>query len=341
MGRKRKLMTGMTPIGGPSLKSRRAARRVTSAYHSLRNELKSLETTTSMNEHAKDEKKRDLEAQLVAIGGTNRYQEASIIATKHFKTSRWVLSCITSYLRPPKGGDVDSKVGSSSAVPNVRKTKKEECLQVLEVGAINNQLQQAADLHVRSIDVNSQHPSIEELDFFDLPPCNSFDCVVCSMVINCVNTAFRRGEMLARLRGQLKSDNSLLLLVLPTRCIDSPHVGRAVFSTLLQVLGFTFACEVKVTPRLLFYTLRRGKLQVAVEPDEPAFPAEEEHWLRETRARFTAATAATTAAESTADKDNKAAASQVVSHFSLNYDATVPPTEFALAFTPWLLCGME
>jgi len=324
MSRKRKLMTGMTPIGGPSLKSRREARRVTSAYHSLRNELKCLETTTSMNEHAKDDKKRDLEAQLVAIGGTNRYQEASIVATKHFKTSRWVLSCITSYLRPQKIRDLGDVSSSSTAVPIARK-KDAACLQVLEVGAINNQLQQAANINVRAIDVNSQHPSIEELDFFDLPPAFAYDCVVCSMVINCVNTAFKRGEMLARLRGQLKNDDSLLLLVLPTRCIDSPYVGRSLFSSLLQILGFTYACEVKATPRLLFYTLRRGKLQV--ELDVSTVPVEDDHWLRETRARLQTVTAA----------DKKT--SHTVRHFSQNFEDTVSlsSADFALAFTPRLL----
>ena len=324
MSRKRKLMTGMTPIGGPSLKSRREARRVTSAYHSLRNELKSLEMTTSVNEHAKEEKKRDLEAQLVAIGGTNRYQEASIVATKHFKTSRWVLSCIASYLRPQKGEDLDN-VGSCSTPVRVTRKKDAACLQVLEVGAINNQLQQAANMNVRAIDVNSQHPSIEELDFFDLPPKFAYDCVVCSMVINCVNTAFKRGEMLARLRGQLKNDDSLLLLVLPTRCIDSPHVGRGRFSSLLQILGFTHACEAKATPKLLFYTLRRGKLLVGL--DMSTVPVECDHWLRETRARLQAAAAPDTKTLLT------------VRHFSQNFEGTasLSSADFAMAFTPQLL----
>jgi len=287
-----------------------------------------------MNEHARDEKRKDLEAQLVAIGGTNRYQEASIVATKHFKTSRWVLACITSYLQSPKTEEVGINLSSSSRsvapLPPSSVRRRSDCLQVLEVGAVNNQLQQAANLSVRAIDVNSQHPSIEEMDFFDLPPSYAFDCVVCSMVVNCVNTAFKRGEMLARLRGQLKNDDSLLLLVLPSRCIDSPHVGRNSFSTLLQVLGFASACDVKATPRLLFYVLRRGPLRV--ELDAPEAPVGDEHWLRETRARFQAVAEAAAA---------DSAALQAVQRFSLPYDATVPPTEFALAFTPWLLCGTK
>jgi 25S rRNA (adenine2142-N1)-methyltransferase len=59
---------------------------------------------------------------------------------------------------------------------------KDEKLNAFEVGAINIQLQQCPWLQVRAIDVNSQHPLIEERDFFTVEPEGIYDVVVCSMV---------------------------------------------------------------------------------------------------------------------------------------------------------------
>jgi hypothetical protein len=95
------------------------------------------------------------------IGGTNRYQQASIISTQHFKTSKWVASTLTKLYGPEV-------------------TKKK--LKVLEVGAINTQLQQYNWMEVRAIDLNSQHPSIEECDFFSVEPEGRYEVVVSSMV---------------------------------------------------------------------------------------------------------------------------------------------------------------
>jgi hypothetical protein len=55
-------------------------------------------------------------------------------------------------------------------------------LRVLEVGAINPQLSRCPWLDVRAIDIRSQHPLIEEVDLFDLPPRQEYDVVVSSMV---------------------------------------------------------------------------------------------------------------------------------------------------------------
>lgn len=74
--------------------------------------------------------------------------------------------------------------------------KNREKLNTLEIGAINIQLQRYSGLRVRAIDINSQvllrhsilspnmwqHPSIEELDFFELIPEGNYDLIVCSMV---------------------------------------------------------------------------------------------------------------------------------------------------------------
>lgn len=160
MGRTRKLHLGCKPIGGAPVKSRRLARAITSQYHVIQNE-KSLIAKEILNEKEKHQRLSALDAKMNEIGGTNAYQQASIISTQYFKTSKWVAGTL-------------AKLGKQSE--GVSK------LNVLEVGAINTQLQQYSWLNVRSIDLNSQQPSIEECDFFTVEPRSQYDVVVCSMV---------------------------------------------------------------------------------------------------------------------------------------------------------------
>jgi hypothetical protein len=278
MTRKRKLVTGIVPLGRPSLKSRKEARKVTASYHIIQNELSAIDSDVSLSASARSVRKSELEGQLEEIGGIDRYQEASQISTQHFKTSRWVLSQIAVHHssngnnkeqgQRKKDNEEEEEDGTGTATNTScsnsgrdgtvekEKNEKEPKPKVLEVGAINIQLQQVSHLDVRSIDINSQHPSIEEMNFFDIEPECGYDVVVCSMVVNCVHEVARRGEMLARLRMHLRTAHkSLLLLVLPSRCIRSKHLGAERFLSLCTALGMAVV-EVKETPRLLFYTLR-------------------------------------------------------------------------------------
>lgn len=76
----------------------------------------------------------------------------------------------------------NSNYNNNNNSSNNSKIDIKKKLNVLEVGAINIQLQQYHWLDVRSIDLNSQHPLIEECDFFDIIPSSFYDVVVCSMV---------------------------------------------------------------------------------------------------------------------------------------------------------------
>lgn len=160
MGRKRKVHIGPTPIGGHELKSRKLARTVTAQYHIIQNERSTVVNNKQISEQEKKNKLAVLQHQMDQIGGTNRYQQASIISTQHFKTSKWVTQTLQ---------DLGKKDNTTK-------------LNLLEVGAINIQLQQYSWLNVKAIDLNSQHPLIEECDFFSLVPNKNFDVVVCSMV---------------------------------------------------------------------------------------------------------------------------------------------------------------
>ncbi len=83
MGRKRKLFTGSTPIGGCSVKSRRIAREITSKFHELNNRLAQSQEKNERNY---------LEQEIQRLGGRGKYQEASIISTQHHKVSGLTLS---------------------------------------------------------------------------------------------------------------------------------------------------------------------------------------------------------------------------------------------------------
>ena len=129
------------------MKSRRKARFVTSQYHNIRNEISAMERDQLIRQKDKDEKRKCLNDKLDAIGGVDKYQQASIISTSHFKTSRWVVSTLeqlgcreNSAPLISQKPSVPDNVGGDIA--HVKKKITAPKLKVLEVGAINVQLQQ-------------------------------------------------------------------------------------------------------------------------------------------------------------------------------------------------------
>jgi 25S rRNA (adenine2142-N1)-methyltransferase len=256
MGRKRKLHTGVTPLGGSKvIKSRRKARVLTSAYHKILNKIHSVENDETLSKSEKKGLLKELNKQKEeSIDG---YQQSSVISTAHFSTSKWVLKVINQ-----RWGKVN---------PNTSP------LRVLEVGAINNQLTSLPFLNVRAIDINSQHPSIEEKDFFDIDPgIGEYDLVVCSMVMNCVPDPFKRGEMLLRIRSHLKDLKSLAIIILPKRCMNEIYMGTEDnFINLLKACGFEIVPQDQDTPKLSFIVISKGKAAGVTYQDlvdkKPAF----------------------------------------------------------------------
>lgn len=178
MGRKRKLLLGNHPIGGKPLKSRRLARIVTSKYHKIRNEIEKLSNST-LPAAQKKQQQIKLADELEQLGGIEAYQQASVVSTQHFKTSRWIVKVLC-ILKEDLMSNSTSKI------------------RTLEVGAINTQLINCPKLCVRAIDVHSVNSKIEECDFFTIEPKHDYEVVVCSMVINCVTDCMKRVEMIAR-----------------------------------------------------------------------------------------------------------------------------------------------
>lgn len=246
--KRRKLYLGGSIIGNvKGAKSRKKARSVTSEYHEIQNELEIVKNSDDISKEEKKIRRDELEKRLESIGGTHAYQLASVISTSHFKTSRWVISTIESLgLRP--------------------KAEEKNKVDVLEIGAINTQLHHCKWLNVRAIDINSQHPLIEEKNFFNLhPEKDLYDIVVCSMVVNCVADTEKRGEMLCRLKYHIKSQHdssgklspSAVLLVLPLRSINSKHVGGIdSFVAFLHGVGLNEDKNLRrLTPKLVFLVL--------------------------------------------------------------------------------------
>jgi 25S rRNA (adenine2142-N1)-methyltransferase len=207
------------------MKSMKRARAVTSEFH---------EATRVLDDaHASKEAKTKAKATLERIGGRDAYQAASALTTTRHRTAKWTFSVLTKMDRRPKRG--------------------EKALKTLEVGAINTDLMSAKFLDVRAIDVKSQHPKIEQVDFFDMPvEAESYDVIHSSMVVNCVPTAELRGEMLARTAILLRP-KGLFFMMLPLRCVKaSTRMSHEKMTRLLRACGLR-VIEQKCTPKIIFY----------------------------------------------------------------------------------------
>jgi hypothetical protein len=163
--KKRKLKAiGVKPIGGNIVKSRKKARQITSKYHAILKR-KQILLEQERNTNEKEDISRqleDLENELFQIGGIDSYQEASVISTNHFKTSKWIIQALRRLNKFPSSN-----------------LKRLDCL---EIGAINDQLYRCPSLNVKAIDLNARLPFIEQCNFLDLPVTIEYDLVVCSMV---------------------------------------------------------------------------------------------------------------------------------------------------------------
>ena len=108
----------------------------------------------------------------------------------------------------------------------------------LQIGAVNAHILSVPWLSVRAIDLRPCLPSIERADFLDLQPVAAYDVVVCAMVLNCVPTAIKRGQMLMNMRRHLQPGGHAFIII-PLRCLnDSPYMTAEHFEAALQAVGF-------------------------------------------------------------------------------------------------------
>jgi 25S rRNA (adenine2142-N1)-methyltransferase len=232
-------------------KSERAEHSVLiSKYHALLKRIKSVENDPIFPTPAtKVARKAVLRAELKALGGLEAYQAASRVGEQHgggFDASQWVLK----------------------ELPALRHGAPAP-LRLLDVGAIVARFPESVPgselcLQVRSIDLNSQHADVEEIDFFDLAAqciarSECYDVVVLSLVLNFVPSAPLRGRMIQLSHG-ICAHGGLMFLVLPlasvanSRYCDVNHLHTVLKATGWRVLKesqssklFSLVCE-KVPP---------------------------------------------------------------------------------------------
>jgi 25S rRNA (adenine2142-N1)-methyltransferase len=250
-GHKKKKVVPIVPIGKrPSVSAQpvtslKLARKLTSKFHALLNEETALKTGIgagrALDPAEKTARLKEIAVEIAAAGGRERYQEASALATKHFRSSRFVFKHLVKYGLQPKKGEAP--------------------LNVLEIGAVNAQLVVCPWLRVRAIDITSRDSKhIEQKDFFEIPVKDAvhgeYDVIVNAMVINCVPDIIRRGEMILRCHDHLKP-GGLMFFALPARCIDmSEYFTRSRFEALVAAAGFTIRDDHR-TPKISFYILQR------------------------------------------------------------------------------------
>lgn len=234
--------------------------------------------------------------ELTAIGGREEYQKASQLSTSFHSTSKWVIGTLakTGWLY---GIQLKNTEANALADDQKKQKRQRRPTRLLEVGAINTELLDAAGeevpskddpnvsirkykLSVRAIDINSMEKRIEEQDFLTLPFSSDdvsqrFDVIVCSMVLNCVTTSLDRGKMLARLYHHLRPGGRLFLTI-PKFCLTkSAFLTSEIFVKMLGTGGVGFTVdETKESPRISFFICTRPEK----ENRKPLNPK----WMKET-----------------------------------------------------------
>ena len=199
----------------------------------------------------KDSSRADsLQAEIAISGGLRSYQLASILGQS-----------------AERGGD-SSRVLVQWLEPAFEHAKaRKKRLHMLEIGALStkNACSRVDCLDVTRIDLHSQEPQIQEVDFMELPiPDDNtmkFDTISLSLVLNYVPDAAARGDMLRRISSFLRlppdgqrSTELLpcLFLVLPLPCvINSRYLTETRLKDVMASLGFAQA-RVKTTSKLYY-----------------------------------------------------------------------------------------
>ncbi|KAL8303804.1 hypothetical protein RB597_004813 [Gaeumannomyces tritici] len=239
-------------------KPKSIARKVTKALINTHHVLeKRLLQATRSGDHAV---KASIEAEVAALGGLERYQQASLQGQ-----------------RKDRGGD-SSRVLMDWVGEDAPEAAGEEHdrgrLRMLEVGALStdNECSRSGRFDMERIDLNSQGEGILQQDFIERPlprdGSERFDLISLSLVLNFVPDPKGRGEMLLRtlefLHAPRGSESAAsispgLFLVLPAPCVsNSRYMDEERLERIMASLGFVMAHS-KTTQRLVYYLWRRAK----------------------------------------------------------------------------------
>ena len=236
--------------GRKSTLSSQATRSLIRKHHTLQ---KQLHNAVSNDDSISAE---NIRAQLAASGGLKKYQEASIQGQS-----------------AERGGDTSKVLMEWVKEANIRKISSEHRrLRMLEVGAlkVDNACSRSGLFDVTRIDLHSQHPEIQTMDFMEMPILssetleqNGFDIVSLSLVVNYVGDAVGRGEMLRRVGNFLRSAQQIdeamdpifpaVFLVLPAPCVtNSRYFNEERLEAIMTTLGYVKARR-KLSKKLVYY----------------------------------------------------------------------------------------
>ncbi|KAK3322330.1 putative methyltransferase-domain-containing protein [Apodospora peruviana] len=222
-----------------------------------------------------------IDAEIKALGGLVRYQEASLQGQRHDRggdSSRVLMQWLEPYLSSGK------KAGNENEHERVS-------LRMLEVGALSTQNACSKSGYfdtIERIDLNSQGEGILQQDFMQRPlPADDserFDIVSLSLVLNFVPEPKGRGEMLLRTTQFLhlperypgsSSPSSCfpsLFLVLPAPCVtNSRYLDEDKLQSIMASIGYQKTAS-KTTQRLVYYIWK--KISACPEVVKP-FPKKE------------------------------------------------------------------
>ncbi len=225
--------------------SSKVTRSIIHSHHILRKEhAKALEQGDAI-------RAGELEDTIVSQGGLANYQLASTLGQSS-----------------ERGGDSSKVLVDWLKETTTYASAHNEHLRLLEVGTLStrNACSQIKCLDITRIDLHSQEPEIQEIDFMDLPlpkrEAQMFHILSLSLVLNFVPDAAARGSMLKRTceflsHGSTKQSGTLLpclFLVLPLPCVsNSRYFTEEKLGEIMVGLGYSLA-RVKKTPKL-FYSL--------------------------------------------------------------------------------------
>ena len=266
-------VSSVTPTSTANLSSKRT-RSVIRAHHTLQKQL-------AQAQAANDETAlRELQGKLEENGGLRMYQKASTVGQGRERggDTSWVL---VGWLRED-GVLPKTPLRGVSGREDVEGGMREcETLRILEVGALSTQnaLNIEGMTRVRRVDLHSQYPEIEEVDFMQLKHEEEwegeigYNILSLSLVVNFVGDPRARGEMLRHTVGFLRHNGTkvdeevkqgdrgkeflaALFLVLPLPCVDnSRYLTEERLTSMMESLGYG-KTKVKRSGKL-YYSLWR------------------------------------------------------------------------------------
>ncbi|KAI5481394.1 nucleolus protein [Pseudohyphozyma bogoriensis] len=242
---------GVDGAAGPSCASA-LANIPRAEYTKLINDYHALEKNIAATNDPKE--KERLRAKQEAMGGLQKYQEASLHGgdkSRGGESGKWCVKQLMELkvgVAPSDKGKEKAKVVPKIVIVDGKETKVwppkpvREKLRLLDVGAITGtSFANWKWIDTTCIDLNPQAPHVQKYDFFDFPVPSQdklFDVVSLSLVVNFIGSLSKRGEILQHAHKYLKP-TGLLYLVLPLPCLtNSRYCTHERLESILTTTGW-------------------------------------------------------------------------------------------------------